>query len=43
MAVMTISDMNAGHATTVPNMFFDTPYITVLPNQHTAMMAARNQ
>ena len=43
VAQMTISDMNAGHATTIPNLSAEMPYITVLPNQPTPIRAARNQ
>jgi len=43
VAVITISDMNRGQPSTgpnAPNLVAPTPYITVLPNQKKAMMAA---
>lgn len=43
MAVMTISDMKAGHATAVPRLLLATPCVTALPNRNSAMTAASSQ
>src|ERR1700691_4949605 len=46
LAVITISDMNIGHASVVPhdpNMSFATPYINVLPNQKIAITKPSTQ